>query len=63
LYWRAPYTFLGGAHRHVLQVIPVHLSLATLLARRSEYALAVISLFAGLSVFWTALYVQGYLIR
>jgi len=63
LYWRAPFVLFQGANRHILSMATVYLSIGVLLSRRSGYALAVISLFAGLSVFWTALYFQGYLIR
>ena len=63
LYWRAPYVLFFSANRHVLSIVPVYLTLAVLLSRRMGYALAVIGISAGLSVFWTALYVQGYLIR
>ena len=63
LYWRAPYILFFSANRHVLSIVPVYLTLAVLLSRRMGYAMAVIGIFAGLSVFWTALYVQGYLIR
>lgn len=63
LYWRAPYILFFSANRHVLSIAPVYLTLAVLLSRRMGYALAVIGIFAGLSVFWTALYFQGYLIR
>lgn len=63
LYWRAPYILFFSANRHVLSIAPVYLTIAVLLSRRTGYALAVIGIFAGLSVFWTALYVQGYLIR
>ena len=63
VYWRAPYVLFFSVNRHVLAIAPVYMTLAVLLSRRSGYALAVIGIFAGLSVFWTALYVQGYLIR
>lgn len=63
LYWRAPYILFFSVNRHVLSIAPVYLTLAVLLSRRMGYALAIIGIFTGLSVFWTALYVQGYLIR
>lgn len=63
VYWEAPYILFCSANRYVLSIAPVYVTLALLLVRRTGYTLAVIGLFAGLAVFWTALYVQGYLIR
>jgi mannosyltransferase PIG-V len=63
LYWRAPYITLQGVHRHVFSLVTLHVSVAALLDRAGAYALPAIACAAGLSVFWTALYVQGYLIR
>lgn len=72
LFWRAPYfaqspgyTHLAFAsvHRYVIAVAPLHLSVAALIGERSGLAVAWLGLSAGLSVFWTALYAQGYVIR
>jgi Gpi18-like mannosyltransferase len=63
VYLRGPYTLFAGTGRHLLSAVPLYLSIGVLLRHRHGYALAIISLFAGLSVFWTALYFQGYPIR
>jgi Gpi18-like mannosyltransferase len=63
LYWRAPYITLQGVHRHVFSLVTLHMSTATLLDRCGTYALPIVAFTAGLSVFWTALYVQGYILR
>ena len=63
LYWRAPYITLQGVHRHVFSLVTLHMSTAALLDRCGAYALPIVACLAGLSVFWTALYVQGYVIR
>lgn len=62
MYARTPYV-IADSPRHVLALVPTYVSFAALFERRIEYGLAVVLLFAGMSVFWTALYFQGYPIR
>jgi hypothetical protein len=63
LYGRAPYILFAGAARHLLPLVPLYLALGVTLRRRPVAAIVVIAISAGLSVFWTALFVQGYPIR
>lgn len=62
-FYIGPRLLFLGANRHVLALVPVHFLVAMLFRRHFEYALAAFGLSAGVSVFWTALYVQGYQIR